>query len=176
MKPNKRTRLTGDEREIRNANLLAAINDVGVIAAAHRFKLSSAYVYKIRDRAKLHAESLAPMPKIALYPDPLNLIGAEPKKPTVPIFDEAAALIYGDREKEYGDPLKNLDNIAAYWETYLRSRGLLNPDRCEGLAYFDVCRMMELVKIARLGNAPFARDSSVDVCGYEGLIDRIRSE
>lgn len=94
----------------------------------------------------------------------------------VSIFEDARDLIYGDREKDYGDPLENLGNIARYWETYLHSRGFLNPHCSEGLAYFDVCRMMELVKIARLGNSPFARDSSVDVCGYEGLIDRIRNE
>jgi len=173
MNTKKRIRLNGEQIAIRNAALLEAVNEVGVIAAAHRFKLSLGYVYKVRDAARKYEAAYygGEPPKVFIKANP------EPAKPTVSIFDEAAALIYGAREEDYGDPLENLGNIARYWETYLHSRGLLNPDiNVGGLAYFDVCRMMELVKIARLGNSPFARDSSVDVCGYEGLIDRIRNE
>lgn len=85
---------------------------------------------------------------------------------------EAEQIIYGDRENTYGSPSKNLETIATYWETYLRSRGLWN-DAAEGLFYYDVCRMMSLLKIARLGNDPEHRDSGTDLIGYEALVDRV---
>jgi hypothetical protein len=87
-------------------------------------------------------------------------------------LEEAHDIIYGDREKTYGDPARNLNNIAAFWEIYLNARGLLNLDG-EGLTAEDVATMMMLLKIARLGNSPGHRDSLVDTIGYAALIDRI---
>ena len=95
----------------------------------------------------------------------------QPTPPT-PVLEEAHTLIFGQRQEDYGTPEENLANIANYWEIYLRSRGLLNEDN-DGLFFYDVCRMMELLKIARLGHDPHAHDSSVDVCGYEALVDRV---
>lgn len=88
-----------------------------------------------------------------------------------PILEEAHTVIYGDREATYGDPGKNLRNIAAYWTTYLRSKDLLGPE--DQLTYDDVANMMVLLKIARLGNSPLHRDSMVDACGYLALADRV---
>ena len=88
------------------------------------------------------------------------------------ILDDAKRVIYGDREAVYGKPEKNLEIIATYWETYLRSRGMWN-EASNGMFYYDVCRMMSLLKIARLGNNPGHVDSSVDLVGYEALVDRI---
>lgn len=87
-------------------------------------------------------------------------------------IDEAKTIIFGDREAVYGRPEKNLETIAEYWEAYLRSRGMWN-DESNGLFHYDVCRMMSLLKIARLGNTPEHRDSSTDLIGYEALADRI---
>lgn len=87
-------------------------------------------------------------------------------------LDEAKEIIFGDREQTYGDPAKNLTVIANYWEMYLRSRGMWNEDS-EGMFHYDVCRMMSLLKLARLGNSPEHRDSSVDMLGYEALADRV---
>ena len=86
------------------------------------------------------------------------------------ILDEARTVIYGDREKTYGDPGKNLRVIAGYWNTYLTSKGF---DFGEGLDYDDVCNMMVLLKVARLANTPLHRDSLVDVCGYLALAERV---
>ncbi len=91
------------------------------------------------------------------------------------VLDEAHHVIYGDREKTYGHPAKNLDIIATMWEAHLHSRGLLSEDE-EGLQAEDVACMMMLLKIARLSNDLNHHDSLVDVCGYAALIDRIHNE
>jgi hypothetical protein len=80
------------------------------------------------------------------------------------ILEEAKDIIYGDREKTYGHPAKNLDNIAKYWSIYLDKE----------VSAQDVATMMVLLKIARLMNQPDHRDSLVDSVGYLALIERIK--
>ena len=88
---------------------------------------------------------------------------------TKSVLDEAKEIIYGDREKTYGHPSKNLTNIALMWSVYLASR---NEGSKECLSPQDVAVMMILLKAARLGNDPTHRDSVVDICGYAALIER----
>jgi hypothetical protein len=90
---------------------------------------------------------------------------------TTPVLEEAHNVIYGEREKTYGDPGKNLRIIAEYWTTYLRDKGLMLD-----LEFDDVCNMMVLMKIARLGNTPLHHDSMVDICGYTALADRVKEK
>lgn len=89
----------------------------------------------------------------------------------VSVLQEANEIIYGDREKTYGAPNKNLNMIADYWSVHLSSKYdvdiQLTPD--------DVCGMMILMKQARLANDPTHRDSLVDICGYSALQERVRS-
>jgi hypothetical protein len=82
------------------------------------------------------------------------------------VLKEANKIIYGDREKTYGKPSKNLDTIAQMWNAYITARGekVLNAK--------DVAAMMILLKTARLANDPSHRDSVVDICGYAALIER----
>lgn len=87
------------------------------------------------------------------------------------VLDEAKEIIYGDREKTYGHPSKNLLSIAVMWETYLRSRGW-DINTGSGLEPEDVAVMMVLLKAARLANDPSHRDSLVDICGYAALVER----
>lgn len=87
------------------------------------------------------------------------------------VLDEANTIIYGDREKTYGHPSKNLAAIADMWTTYLISRGLFDPNG-DNLKAEDVAVMMVLLKAARLGNDPTHRDSLVDICGYAALVER----
>lgn len=86
------------------------------------------------------------------------------KKPSV--LEEAKNIIYGDREKTYGKPSKNLDTIAQMWTAYVTSSGLTE------FSAKDVAVMMVLVKAARLANDINHRDSIVDICGYAALIER----
>lgn len=85
------------------------------------------------------------------------------------VLSEAESIIYGDRERTYGKPGKNLEAIALFWAAYLVSKhGVairLSPE--------DVCAMMRLLKEARLMNQPNHRDSIVDLCGYAALQDRV---
>jgi len=89
------------------------------------------------------------------------------------ILDEAKEIIYGDREKTYGHPAKNLMVIAKMWQAYFQAKG-------ETLQNFitpqDVAVMMMLLKCARLGNDPEHRDSLVDAAGYAALIERCKEK
>ena len=80
------------------------------------------------------------------------------------ILDEAKEIIYGDREKTYGAPDKNLKMIGDLWTAY---KGV-------GFSAEDVCQMMILLKVARLANDPKHRDSQIDLCGYAALMERIQ--
>ena len=84
--------------------------------------------------------------------------------PEESVLSEANRIIYGDREKTYGSPSKNLKVIAEMWNAYLGNEVCLTAQ--------DVCVMMILLKAARLGNTPGHRDSVVDICGYAALIER----
>lgn len=80
------------------------------------------------------------------------------------VLDTAKEIIYGDREKTYGHPSKNLQVIADFWGTYLETR--ISPE--------DVAVMMILLKAARLRNDITHADSVVDICGYAALIERCK--
>lgn len=82
------------------------------------------------------------------------------------ILKEANTIIYGDREKTYGHPAKNLKTISVMWASYLSAK------RTENLTPKDVAAMMMLVKVARFANDPDHRDNLVDICGYAALIER----
>jgi len=71
------------------------------------------------------------------------------------VLDDAKDIIYGDREKVYGAPDKNLVAIAGYWSNHLLTRfGVFHE-----ITGADVCVMMTLLKAARLGNNLTHRDS-----------------
>lgn len=87
------------------------------------------------------------------------------------ILKEANTIIYGDREKTYGHPAKNLQTIAVMWDAYLNARRHSDP-----VTPKDVAAMMVLVKVARFANDPDHRDNLVDMCGYAALIERCDEE
>ena len=90
------------------------------------------------------------------------------------VLKEANTIIYGDREKTYGHPSRNLETIATMWDAYICSRDL-GVDRGR-LNAKDVAVMMVLLKAARLANDQEHRDSIVDICGYAALIERCDEE
>jgi hypothetical protein len=108
---------------------------------------------------------------------PMEAILAKPKvevnrkkvlKAKESILTEAHNIIYGDREKTYGHPAKNLKTIASMWTAYMNNM----DDGNFTITAKDVAAMMMLVKVARFANDPTHRDNLVDVCGYAALIER----
>lgn len=89
-------------------------------------------------------------------------------KPKVSVLEEAQTIVYGDREKTYGHPAKNLKTIASMWTAYMNNM----DDGNFSVTAKDVAAMMMLVKVARFANDPSHRDNLVDVCGYAALIER----
>lgn len=91
------------------------------------------------------------------------------KTETKTILQEAHGLIYGNREADYGDPNKNLQDIANFWTSYLAGK--------HGAEFAvdkeDVCQLMVLLKMARGFNGPKKRDTIVDQAGYTGLLERV---
>lgn len=93
------------------------------------------------------------------------------------VLKEAEDIIYGDREKTYGHPSKNLATIAQMWSSYINSavEPLYNVDGTEitlEIEPKDVAILMMLVKVARFANDPTHRDNLVDICGYAALVER----
>lgn len=74
------------------------------------------------------------------------------------ILNEAAELIVGDRNKAYGDPEENHQQIADYWTTYLGYP----------IKAYDVANMMALLKMAR-SRTSYKRDTYVDLAGYAAI-------
>ena len=72
---------------------------------------------------------------------------------------EAADLIDGDRNQEYGDPR----------EMHQRAADIYNAYRGAMLTAHDVAMILLSVKLARLSHMPDHRDSYVDICGYAGI-------
>jgi hypothetical protein len=83
------------------------------------------------------------------------------------VLKEANAIIYGDREKTYGHPSKNLNTIAVMWNAYLNAK--VGGD---DISPKDVAALMMLVKVARFANDPTHRDNLIDICGYAALVER----
>lgn len=74
-------------------------------------------------------------------------------------LNEAADLVDGDRNKDYGEPADNFGRIADLWSVVIGSK----------VTATEVALMLALVKAARLVHQPDHRDSWVDLAGYAGI-------
>lgn len=86
------------------------------------------------------------------------------------VLEEANRIIYGDREKTYGNPSKNFEATAELWNGYLRAK--TTEDRYAGINALDVAHMMILLKMARELHM-HKRDNIVDMAGYAGCIQKM---
>jgi len=82
------------------------------------------------------------------------------------ILEEAQRLIHGERNKNYGHPRENFRDIAALFSGYLGKE----------INEIDVANLMILVKVARVKDAGYHRDSFTDIAGYAGCVERIYEE
>jgi hypothetical protein len=71
------------------------------------------------------------------------------------ISEEAAAIVAGDREADYGDANESFSRIAKLWSAYTGST--IEP--------WDVAQMMILLKVSRAKTSK-KRDTLVDIIGY----------
>lgn len=74
------------------------------------------------------------------------------------ILEEAADLVDGDRNAQYGDPRQDFRRTAELWTSYLDGKTELD--------LHDVAAMMALLKLSRIRWSPEKRDSWADLAGY----------
>lgn len=89
------------------------------------------------------------------------------------ILEEAAGIVYGRGEKDYGHPRDNFGDEARAWSAYLHARGLMPRDKW--LTARDVAQINVLQKVIRDGNAS-KHDNLVDTIGYALTAHRIAAE
>ena len=78
------------------------------------------------------------------------------------LLKEAEKLVKNDRHEDYGDKLKNHQNISKLWSAYLDVE----------ISAHDVAICMGLLKIARLKHA-HKKDSYVDLAAYAAIAGEI---
>lgn len=86
------------------------------------------------------------------------------------ILQEASELINGDRAHTYGPVTDNFQRIADLFAAYL---GETDTDELDP---YDVANLMILVKLARIKNAGYHRDSYADIAGYAALAEKVFNE
>ena len=80
-------------------------------------------------------------------------------KPRVAALREAATIISGDRDTQYGGPEENFERIAKVWSVITKYE----------FTREDVAMMMVGLKLARYGSkSGFQPDTWVDIAGYAG--------
>jgi len=102
----------------------------------------------------------------------LSAAAADQAVKAKPMLHVAEELINGQRQADYGDKLRNFTQIAMGVQMVLATK--LRPG--VQITAFDVGLIMNQVKIARLAKSPEHHDSLVDVAGYAGCLDKVKSE
>lgn len=81
------------------------------------------------------------------------------------LIDLMSKAVLSDRNKVYGEPEKNFQNIADVWNWWFEGK---EGDWVEnGFTALAVAHMMTLMKMARLKTNPTHFDSQVDAAGYQ---------
>lgn len=75
------------------------------------------------------------------------------------ILEAAIKTVCADRQDQYGEPERNLGNIAAMWSTYLGTE----------IVSKDVAAMMALLKICRIATGKPKTDNWIDLAGYAAI-------
>lgn len=97
-------------------------------------------------------------------PDVLSFVQPTGTSRRCEILDRIASCVCKDRQNSYGDAEDNFVNIAAYWNLWLKQRGLLAPGK--EVDALDVAQMSSFIKIARKVGSLSYLDNWVDDGGY----------
>ena len=81
----------------------------------------------------------------------------------IEILDTAKAMTGGNRDKDYGSPVQNMQETGALWTAYLATRG-----HHVHITGEDVANMMVLLKMARMGQM-HKDDNYVDASAYQAI-------
>lgn len=95
------------------------------------------------------------------------------------LLEEAADLVDGDRNAQYGDPRQDFQRTGIYWSTHIlgvlhrkaHEQGITLTAEVEQILAtivdpHDVAIMMTQLKLSRLAWSPSKRDSYADGAGY----------
>jgi len=93
------------------------------------------------------------------YPPPPAASGDEAKR----LCDDAATLVTGEREADYGDKHTSCLAIARLWNAYLENL------ETTLLTSRDVAQMMSLLKVARTQGGRYKRDNYLDQVGWAAI-------
>lgn len=89
------------------------------------------------------------------------------------IITEAAEIINGERQDQYGNPEDSFALIAEDWSNYLRRRFM----KIIPLEPKDVARMMVILKLCRMHGQKANRDNWRDAIGYLAIeADRLNAK
>ena len=83
---------------------------------------------------------------------------------TKDLLTKAHTLVSGDREKDYGDKVKNHINIAKLWSAYLDTP----------IEAHDVAILMTLLKVARTKLGQVSEDTYIDMSAYSAIAGEIK--
>lgn len=80
------------------------------------------------------------------------------------ILNEAEKIVNGDRNEQYGDPLKAFQEYSNILETNFGIK--LTPS--------EICKVQMAIKLGRM-KYKHKRDSVVDLCGYAEILNRLEN-
>ena len=91
---------------------------------------------------------------------------------TTEILQKTEKLVNDSRAKTHGDKIKNHENIARLWSSYLQNKTQLNII----LSPEDVAQLMTLLKIARSQAGEHNIDDYIDGVGYQAIAGEIANK
>lgn len=95
------------------------------------------------------------------------------KKETFSVLTEAAAIVSGDRNADYGDCVEDFQCTVDMWNAYLIRRDIVGEDAPK-LEPHDLANMMVLLKMSREAHK-HKRDNLVDACGYAECSQQVQN-
>ena len=91
---------------------------------------------------------------------------------TTEILQKTEKLVNDSRAKTHGDKIKNHENIARLWSSYLQNKTQLNIV----LSPEDVAQLMTLLKITRSQAGEHNIDDYIDGVGYQAIAGEIANK